>query len=89
MDSGSEFRTANSLEPLLSEHKHWPATKQIITIGVTYDLDKMSEENRLDDLKHMMARGNHKSASDPINEPTLLKNYEKEVKYGWMLPVTT
>ena len=36
----------------------------------------------------MMQRGNHKSASDLENAPTLLKNYPKEVNYGWMPPVT-
>ena len=36
----------------------------------------------------MMKRGNHMSASDPANEPTLDTNYEKEVLHGWMLSVT-
>ena len=36
----------------------------------------------------MMQRGNYKSASDPENAATLFKNYQKEVLYGWMLPVT-
>ena len=36
----------------------------------------------------MMQRGNHKSASDPENAPTLFKNFQKYVHYGWMLPIT-
>ena len=42
----------------------------------------------ISDLTHMMEKGNHKSVSDPENEPTLLKNYQKEVDHDWMLPVT-
>ena len=36
----------------------------------------------------MIERGNHKSATTPDVIPTLLKNYTKEVKHGWMLPIT-
>ena len=62
--------------------------RDIISTGVTYNLEEMSEETRKEDLEYMMRRGNHKSASDPKNEPTLNKNYKKEVLHGWMLPVT-
>ena len=59
-----------------------------LTKGVTYQLEDLLEEVRKEDLGHMIERGNHKSADDPDNHPTLLKNYEKEVRMGWMLPVT-
>ena len=36
-----------------------------------------------------MSRRNHKSATITSNEPTLIKNYTKEVERGWMLPVIT
>ena len=36
----------------------------------------------------MIKGGNHKSASNVENEPPFLKNYTKEVRHGWMLPVT-
>ena len=36
----------------------------------------------------MISRGNHKSATIPLNEPTLIEHYKKEVDRGWMLPVT-
>ena len=39
-------------------------------------------------MEAMVVRGNHKSATAPDVEPTLLKNYDKEVKHGWMLPIT-
>ena len=55
---------------------------------MSYKLKDLPEEVRKTDLAHMMQRGNHKSASDPDNAPTLSKNYQKEVDHGWMLPVT-
>ena len=36
----------------------------------------------------MIEHGDHKLASNRENEPTLVKNYEKEVKHGCMLLVT-
>ena len=36
----------------------------------------------------MISCSNHKSATIPSNDPTLIKNYTKEVDIGWMLPVT-
>ena len=39
----------------------------------------ISGDTRKEDLEYMIQRGNHKSASDPINESTLFKDYEKEV----------
>ena len=33
-------------------------------------------------------RGTHKSAVESENESTLLSNYDKEVKHGWMLSIT-
>ena len=62
--------------------------KDIVQNGITYQLDDISEKERKLDLDHMIARGNHKSASSPENIKSLLENYEKEVKYGWMLPIT-
>ena len=60
----------------------------IITKGLSYPLTELSEQERLTDLKHMIKRGNHKSAQKPfINAHTLAKNYAKEVTNGWMLPI--
>ena len=88
MEPGSEFRSIEQLQPLLHAHEHWEDMKQIMSTGVTYKLSNLSEEERISDLTHMMGRGNNKSAFDPENEPTLLKNYQTEVDHGWMLPVT-
>ena len=52
-------------------------------------MEEISNKEQKSDLLEMIERGNHKSASDKDNNPTLLKNYTKEVQHGWMLPVTT
>ena len=88
MEPGSEFRSHTILAPLFAQHQHWPAMREIISKGVQYNLEDISEEERKTDLEYMLKRGNHKSASDPENEPTLIQNYKKEVLHGWMLPVT-
>lgn len=48
-------------------------------------MEEISEETRKEDLKHMIERGNHKSAL--MNTQTLDDNYTKEVNHGWMLPI--
>ena len=88
LETGSEFREVEILEPLWSRHKFWPNMKKIVTEGLTYPLEEIPDETRKEDLLHMMKRGNHKSAQIPeINAQTLMKNYTKEVKHGWMLPI--
>ena len=88
LEPGSEFRSKQILEPLFSDHVHWEDMSSIITKGVTYSLEDLPESVRKEDLNHMIARGNHKSATSKENEEYLLQNYEKEVTRGWMLPVT-
>ena len=77
MEPGLEFRRAADLESLFNHHQHWLAMKPILTKGVSYVLDEISKETRKEDLAYMMRRGNHQSASDPDNAPTLAKNYKK------------
>ena len=62
METGSEFREVEVLEPLWQRHKFWPNMKKIVTEGLTYPLEEISEETRKEDLQHMIQRGNHKSA---------------------------
>ena len=88
MEPGSEFRTHTILAPLFSQHQHWPAMREIISKGVQYKLEDMSEEVRKTDLEYMLKRGNHKSAIIiHKNASTLISNYEKKVENGWMLPI--
>ena len=88
LDIGSEFRTHDEIQPLFQHHEYWIKIKDIITKGVTYNITPLTETERSSDLDWMIDRGNHKSAQIAENQPTLIKNYEKEVRYGWMLPVS-
>ena len=47
---------------LWEKHPNWEKLKEIITDGVTYPLEDLPEDKRKEDLDHMVARGNHKSA---------------------------
>ena len=81
LEPGSEFHKADTIEQLFHSHELWPKMKEIVQHGITYHLDSLTEEERSKDLEHMIARGNHKSASSPENLRSLLDNYDKEVKY--------
>lgn len=87
LDPGSEFRDEQSLEPLWAKHAHWPKMRQIISHGVDYPLDDISEEEQTADLEFMINRGNHKSAMEPESASKLFDNYTAEVERGWMLPL--
>ena len=82
MTAGSESRTTDTLYPLLSSHEYWNKIEPIISSGVTYHLEDITGKERIEDVDHMIARGNYKSAQLPENAPTLHTNYEKEVTFG-------
>ena len=88
LEPGSEFRRKETLEPLFHHHEHWNKMSKIISEGLDYPLTDLPDKVLKADMVAMMDRGNHKSATSPEVEPTLLKNYTKEVKHGWMLPIT-
>ena len=88
LEPGSEFRSQETLEPLLQDHEHWDTTSNIITSIVSYSLEDLPEHMRKEDLEFMIKRGNHKSATSQENESTFLKNYTKGVERGWIFPVT-
>ena len=88
MEPGSESGSIKQLEPLLEDHEHCNHIRTIMSDGVDYKLSDLPEKETISDLTHMMDRGNHESASDLENTPTLIKNHQKEVDYGWMLPIT-
>ena len=62
LSPGSEFREAEKVRRLWGKHPNWKKLKEIITDGVTYPLEDLPEDKRKEDLDHMVARGNHKSA---------------------------
>ena len=46
-----------------------------------------TESEIISDIKAMLSRGNHKSATSAENIKALQKNYTKEVSKGWMIPI--
>ena len=90
MHPGTEFRPVEQLKKLLGQHKDWKKIKDIITKGAAYGFDvkkDYKEETRIADLHSSIKRGNNKSALDPTHKEFIQKNYNKEVKKGWMLPI--
>ena len=64
--------------------------REIISGGVDYPLEDLSEEDRKGDLEYMIIRGDHRSAMKPReNFETLKSNYQVEVQKEWMLPLPT
>ena len=88
MEPGSEFRSKPVLEPLFIHHEFWEKMGKIVSEGVSYPMEDIAIDEQKSDLLKMIDRGNHKSATQKENNPTLVKNYDNEVKHGWMLPVT-
>ena len=86
---GAEFRSTDTLKLIWKHHKDWIKIKSIIQIGCDYPCKSTpTEEERLSDMEVMIKRGNHPSAEIFDNKKAMYKNYEKEVKKGWMIPVT-
>ena len=83
---GSEFRAAQTLEPLLEKSPFWNEVEKSLTKGARYPLERISNKRRLADLKDAIKRGNHKSAK--ANLPILQDKIEKEAKAGFQLPTT-
>jgi len=65
---GTEFRSIKNLQILFSHHEDWKEFKSIIADGCDYKLEStVDEATRKSDLKAMIKRGNHKSASKNEN----------------------
>ena len=55
---GSEFREMSVVEELWKDHESWTKMKSIMTDGVDYPLVDIVEEDRRNDLDHMIKCGN-------------------------------
>jgi hypothetical protein len=82
---GCEFRPLALLRPLCGHHPLWSRASEWLTSGVTFPTQTLSEDERLEDLHAMIARGNHQSAKQ--RAPTLVKMMRAEVRHGWQLPL--
>ena len=86
---GTEFRKISHLTELFSHHEDWHELKSIIQNGCDYKLSpSINEKTRINDLKSMIDRGNHKSTMKPGCKEILQKTFTKEVEKGWLVPIT-
>eukprot|EP00979_Chaetoceros_neogracilis_P013087 scaffold3660_cov246-Chaetoceros_neogracile.AAC.3 len=83
---GSEFKPVSILEPLFKHHPKWTEMKSRLLNGSEYKMEDLDEEERLGDLSAALIRGNHKSASGE-KAIILAEKMEKEVNYGWSIPL--
>ena len=60
----------------------------VIQNGFQYHLYSTEEATRNYELEAMPLRGNQKSANSDLNVSALEKAMDKEVEYGWSLPIT-
>lgn len=84
---GSEFRSIHLLDSLFKKHSKWNKLRSIITEGIKYPIDPISDEDRLNDIEFHLDRGNHQSASSDEGLSVLNKAYDREVKLGWQIPI--
>jgi len=59
---GFEFRHPPILEPLLLHHPNWRKFRILLEKGSNWEMDEISEKDRLAKNKEFATRGNHKSA---------------------------
>ena len=86
---GSEFRSVTKLQKLLKLHKNWPRMKRFLTEGTDTTFLPTSEELLKNDCIKNMERGNHQSSSKSDKTLEFLnKTYSKEVRKGWMIPLS-
>ena len=84
---GSEFRTAQILEPLLAGHPNWSRFHHNITHGVSYPLTAEEDEPaRRAENEAILEYGNH--ASGRKNPEALSKVLRKDASKGFSLPIT-
>jgi hypothetical protein len=83
---GSEFRTVAELRPLLQGHIHFKKLSELLTYGMDYVFTReLSESERKDEVKAMLARGNHKSAQSEQGQ--VGKLIAKDVLHGFTIPI--
>lgn len=84
---GSEFRQIDKLEKLFKPHRDWNRVKIFLTKGTDTSFKPIDNNVLKKDCEENTKRGNHKSASRSSKEVKFVqKQYEKEVKKGWMIP---
>ena len=86
---GSEFRSIINLQKLLKFHTNWNRVKKFLSEGTDTSFIPMNEEELKNDCIKNIERGNHKSSFKSEKATQFLnKTYSKEVRKGWMIPLT-
>ena len=89
LSPGSEFRSTSTLEPLLIHNTNCNKIRTILDEGITYTLNPGTPEDvRQVDLLRMIQRGNQQSTKSPAHVQAITKSYTKEIKHGWLIPMT-
>jgi hypothetical protein len=82
---GSEFQPADQLRPLLSRHPLFDAMEKFIYHGMPYIFSReLTAKESLMELTASIARGNHKSATDELEQ--VKKLISKDVTHGFSVP---
>ena len=87
LNPGRKFRSLKALKELWQYRQDWDKIKSILKSGCKYPMGPdVPEDTRIEDLKRMAERGNHKSAIKEPNASELIKKFEKEVMQGFLIP---
>ena len=85
---GSELRPVEQLEPLLIHHPSYERFKLNHLNGIDYPVNDLSKEDRISMLDRSIERGNHKSALNEEQRPTVTKLMAQDVELGFGIPLT-
>ena len=77
-----------ALHEIYHYNPFWETFRNITSKGCEYPIEPIDKETRQNDIQKMIDRGNHNSAQMKEGVQHLQKSYTKEVKLGWMIPIT-
>ena len=88
LSPGSEFRPTLALKRLLGHRKDWNEIEKTISEGTWYPMSEdVDNDTRIQDVRAMIQRGNHKSATKSTSRSIVKKRYAGEVDRSWMIPI--
>ena len=74
---------------MLYHHEDWNDIASILKHGIKYPMtEPPTEQQRKDDIVAMIERGNHPSVQRDDHYTSLKTAYDKEVRHGWLIPIT-
>ena len=85
---GSEVRPMEQLEILLHNHPNFPRFRSNMTKGISYPLEELDEDTRLNMLNKQLQKGNHKSTMDEEARKNTTKSMQTDVERGFGIIIT-